>query len=258
VLAVAVTMSGNDTVSVRATRDAADPDLSDAEVRTLFNDVSSPSPVSFGGADITVTEGQTAVLTVTKTGSGAGTVVVTPHTGTAVVDGSDAPGAAQTLTFAADQTSQTVGIATVDDAVVESPETFRVDLGGHTGELTPASPGAVTVTIVDNDVRPPPATAMLLGGTGAKISKRAFSVRLTTSAGGTVRATASDRAGHVLARARSRHVVAGQAIVKLKLTSRGRRALKRHRRVKVTLTVTYQPPGIDPRIVLKRKLTLKR
>jgi trypsin len=255
VLSVKKVINGPTTVSVRAIRAASQ----DAEVRSLGNiPTAPPSPVSFAGGDVTVTEGQAIQLTVAKGGSGTGTVVVTPHTGTATADGGDVPSAPQTLTFAAGQTSQGVTIATVDDASVESPETFRVDLGGHTGDLRPATPGSVTVTIVDNDAPPPPATAKLLGAATAKVTKRAFRVRLRTSAGGFVRATAKDRAGHVLAQALTRKVGPRAAAIKLKLTPRGRHALKRHRRLKVTLVVIYQPPGPAPRIVLKRTITLKR
>ena len=47
----------------------------------------------------------------------------------------------------------------------------------------------------------------------------------------------------MIAQLLSRKVAAGEAAVKLKLTPRGRAALKRHRRLKVTLTLTYQAPG---------------
>jgi secreted trypsin-like serine protease len=255
VLSVKTVVGGPVTVSVRATRAATE----DAEVRSLsVVPAVPPSPVSFAGGDVTVTEGQAVQLTVAKAGSGTGTVLVTPRSGTATVDGSDVPAAPQTLTFAAGQSAQNVTIATVDDASVESPETFRVDLGGHTGDLEPATPGSVIVTIVDNDVPPPPATARLLGAATAKVAKRAFRVRLSTSAGGFVRATAKDRAGHVLAQALTRKLRRGTASIRLKLTPRGRQALKRHPRLKVTLSVVYQPPGIAPRIVLKRTITLKR
>jgi hypothetical protein len=134
----------------------------------------------------------------------------------------------------------------------------RFDLGGHAGGLLPATPGSVTVTIVDNDAAPPPPTAKLLGGKRATIRRHAFSVQVSTSDGGKLRATVKDRAGHVLARALTRRVGKGAVALKLKLTRRGRAALRRHRRVKVTLRVTYTAKATSTAVVLTRKLTLRR
>lgn len=99
----------------------------------------------------------------------------------------------------------------------------------------------------------PVATARLLG-----VGRHALDVRLTTSLGGRLRAEAIDGAGRVLARARSRRVRTGAVSLNLRLTRRGRAALRRHRRVRVSLRVTYAPPAGARRIVLARRLTLSR
>jgi secreted trypsin-like serine protease len=241
-------LSGTSSVSVRATKDST----GDAEVRTLTNTVSAPSPVGFDGGALTVTEGQPAVLTVLKSGAGAGTVVVTPHAESAGLATDVATTVPQTLTFGAAQASQTVVFQTVDDTVVEGPETFRVDLGGHTGDLMPATPGALTVTILDNDVAPPRPRVRLGAARTIRPRHGAFRIFATTNYGGHLRATAKDKAGHVLARALRRKVAPGRVSLKLVLTPRGREALRRHRRVRVTLAVVYRPPAGRSLVVKKR------
>ena len=231
-------------VSVRASASTGD-----VEVRSLVMPA-APKPasaVAFSGAALTVTEGQPVALTVVKQGAGSGTVLVTPRSETASVDGIDLTGAAQTVSFAADVTSRVVTFATVADTLVEPAETFRVDLGGHAGELVPGSPGSVTVTIVDDDVPPPPPATAKLVSVGKRV------LRVMTTDAGSLRAGARDRGGRVLARVKKRTVAAGTHKLTLKLTKAGRRALRRRRRVRVTLTVVYTPAAGLPITLTTRR-----
>jgi hypothetical protein len=79
-----------------------------------------------------------------------------------------------------------------------------------------------------------------------------------TSAGGRLRVAVRDRRGRMLARGLRRHVPAGTVTVHLRLTRRGRQALRRYRTVDAKLTVTYRPARASQRIVLKRTGTLER
>jgi YD repeat-containing protein len=98
------------------------------------------------------TEGGNLVFTVAR--SGDATVPVSVNWATAggtATSGSDFTAGASTLNFAANQTSATITVATIDDTVVESTETMSVTLSGATGGAT-ITTATGTGTINDNDV----------------------------------------------------------------------------------------------------------
>lgn len=98
-----------------------------------------------------VTEGANSVFTVSKSGTATVSLTVNYATanGTAVAPG-DYTAKSGTLTFTTAQTSQTVSVATVDDTLVENPETFTMSLSAPTGGAT-IDTGTATATINDND-----------------------------------------------------------------------------------------------------------
>ncbi len=107
--------------------------------------------VQLGTSTVTVKEGSSVVLTVTRTGytGGASTVAYTTGNGTALA-GSDYTAASGTLNFAADETSKTITIATLKDTALEASETFTVTLSSPTGSGTSlGSPASATVTVTD-------------------------------------------------------------------------------------------------------------
>src|SRR5207253_1016041 len=55
-----------------------------------------------------------------------------------------------TLQFAAGETSKTINIPIIDDALVEGDETFQLVLSNPTGVIL-STPATATVTIHDND-----------------------------------------------------------------------------------------------------------
>jgi DNA-binding beta-propeller fold protein YncE len=65
------------------------------------------------------------------------------------LSGSDFIGASGTITFAPGETSKTILISTIDDAVTESTETFAFNLSNATGGVITASQGVATIQ--DND-----------------------------------------------------------------------------------------------------------
>ena len=121
------------------------------------NDVPPPcSGVTFTiASNGAVTEGANSVFTVSKSGTATGSCSVNyaSANGTAIA-GSDYTAASGTLTFTTAQASQTISIATTDDAVVESAETFTVALSSPTGGSAVGSPGSATGMINDNDAGP--------------------------------------------------------------------------------------------------------
>lgn len=112
------------------------------------------SAPSFAISNASTTEGGSIVMTVTKSGAAAMNLSVTYATanGSAVGPGDYSP-ASGILTFLPGETSKTITIGTVDDAIYEASETFSVNLSGPSGGATISAPTG-TATINDNDVAP--------------------------------------------------------------------------------------------------------
>lgn len=109
-------------------------------------------PPSLSVSDVTVNEDDgTAVFTVSLSQAVSETVMVD----VATVDGaalqySDYLAASQTLTFDPGQTSRSIVVTIIDDGVIESNETFGLQLSNATGGATIFDDQGVG-TIVDND-----------------------------------------------------------------------------------------------------------
>lgn len=105
-------------------------------------------------SDVTIAEGSTAILTVSRSGLTSTAVGVNYATvaGSAIPPG-DFTTASGTLNFAAGETSKTISVPTVNDTIYEGPETFSVALSGATGGAFVTN-GVGTVTITDDDVAP--------------------------------------------------------------------------------------------------------
>jgi hypothetical protein len=159
-----------------------------------INDVSPLPSFAIGNAPA-VTEGGNLTFTVTKTGTTSSSYSVNyATTGGTATSGSDYNATSATLTFAAGGTAtQTVTVPTINDSVVESPETVLVTLSSPTGGATITTTQG-SGTINDNDVAPPSfaignAAAVTEGGT------LTFTVTMTGPSGSSVNyATASGTA----------------------------------------------------------------
>ena len=86
--------------------------------------------------------------------------------------------------------------------------------------------------------------------------KRGVKLRVTTPAAGSLAATATAR-GKRVAAAKARQVGAGAATVKLAFTKKARKSLKRAKRVKLAVSVTFTPAGGTPQVT-SASVTLKR
>ena len=119
------------------------------------NDESLPS-VSVSGAS--ASEGEAVAFTVSLSPASSQQVAVDYATsdGTAAA-GSDYTAQSGTLTFAANETSKTVSIATTDDSVDEENETFTLTLSSPTNATL--GDATATGTINDDDVSTTPLTA---------------------------------------------------------------------------------------------------
>lgn len=88
----------------------------------------------FSIGDASANEGLTLSFTVTRNGSTTGSYSVNYATANNTASaGSDYTAASGTLTFTAGQTSKTVSVTALSDAVTEGNETFFVNLSGATG-----------------------------------------------------------------------------------------------------------------------------
>ncbi|MBF0612473.1 MAG: hypothetical protein HQL55_15220, partial [Magnetococcales bacterium] len=112
----------------------------------------NPSP-SFGVSSNSVTEGSEVTFTVSRVGNAEAnqTVLFATSTGSAVSE--DFTGKTATLTFSQGQLSQAVTVATNNDSIYETSETFSATLSNPSLGGTFYAPTA-TVTITDNDNAP--------------------------------------------------------------------------------------------------------
>ena len=99
--------------------------------------------------------GGAATITVTRTGSttSAASATVTLSGGTATV-GDDYIGTSFGVTFADGETSKTISVPIVDDALDGNDETVNVTLSSPTSGATIGTPAAAVLTIVDDDAPP--------------------------------------------------------------------------------------------------------
>ena len=118
---------------------------------TITDDDAKPS-LSISGDS--VTEGAAAgkaVFTVTMSpASGRRATVDYATSGVSATQGTDYTATSGTLTFAAGDTSKTIEVPIVNDAVDEDDETFTVTLSGAVNASLPANPAA-SGTILDDD-----------------------------------------------------------------------------------------------------------
>ena len=144
-----------------------------ATVTILDDDTTgTPGSLSFGAASLSVGEGGGAAqLVVRRTGgtTGAVSVRVVTHDGTAT-GGADYAPVDQVVTFpAGDAANKTVAVPIVDDGAVEAPEQLHAMLTAPTGGAALADPTMAAIEILDDDVATGPCvldeeTLCLAGG----------------------------------------------------------------------------------------------
>ena len=112
--------------------------------------------VSFAATLTSIGEGDTADVTVTRTGQlGAPSSVnyATEIAGANNTSGGDFTAVSGTLTFAAGVASQTISVPTTEDGADEPDETFQIRLSSPATATLSADP-VTTVNIVDDDIDP--------------------------------------------------------------------------------------------------------
>lgn len=107
--------------------------------------------LSFSTAHKSVTESAgTDTLTVTRSGSSTASVSVSLLTHGSAIKGSDYTLAAETITFAAGETSKTISVTVKDDVVTESQESLHIELSTPIGAVVGHKKFG-NLSIVDND-----------------------------------------------------------------------------------------------------------
>ena len=128
---------------------------SDAKTATgTINDDDALPQLSIAGA--TVDEGDTAQLVVTLTPASSKQVTVSYATadGTAKASEDYTAAASTTLTFAPDETTKTISVATTEDTRNEDREAFTMTLSGPTNATLKSDANTATATINDDDALP--------------------------------------------------------------------------------------------------------
>jgi subtilisin-like proprotein convertase family protein len=108
-----------------------------------------PAPVAFAEGASTVSEGETAQLTLRRGASGglgAATVNLTSVAGTAG-PGSDYTPVSKTVAFAPGEAEKTVAVDALADASTERDETYAVAIGSPTGDAALGTPARAEITI---------------------------------------------------------------------------------------------------------------
>ncbi|MBA3935869.1 MAG: hypothetical protein H0X38_00250 [Planctomycetes bacterium] len=126
--------------------------LSVSDRRIDFNDPAGT--LAWSAPNVSVTEGGSVTLTVSRIGGSAGAVGVAYASTPGTAGTADYTPVSGTLSFAAGETSKTVTVQTTQDALVEGAESFTVTLSAATGGATIGSQATTTVTIDDAVVVP--------------------------------------------------------------------------------------------------------
>ena len=153
------TPEGNETFTVNLTN-AVNATISTPSATGTINDDDATSIFQFSSATATVAENASpgsALITITRTGdiTGAANVKFETSDGTAK-QRTDYTFGYGTVQFGPGEASKDVRILIVNDAYVEGPESFQVNLSSPSGNSAVGTPNGITVTITDDDGAPGP------------------------------------------------------------------------------------------------------
>jgi len=146
-------VEGNETVIVTVSADAFyTVGTPNAATVTIADDDTPIQAVTISASDPNAAEAalNPGILTITRSGSTAAALTVHYTVGGTATSGSDYAALAGTATIPAGQTSATIAVTPVDDAVVEGNETVIVTLSADPAYALGASASA-TIGIADND-----------------------------------------------------------------------------------------------------------
>ena len=146
---------------------------------TINDNDETPATPALSVADASATEGAAVVFTVSLSAPASSDQVTVAYatSGGTATSGTDFTAASGTLTFAANETSKTVSVATTDDAADEANETFTLTLSSPTN----ATLGTATATGTINDDDETPLTASFADVPASHDGSTAFTFTLSFS-----------------------------------------------------------------------------
>jgi len=145
----------NETLSVRLSGASGGATISTASGTGTIND--NDTMPSFSVANVSVTEGGVATVTVTKSGATGANASVAFATAHGTANQTNYTGASGTLTFLPGETAKTIQIATTQDVSFGLTKTFTLGLSSPTAATIGA--GTSVVSIIEDD--PPPGFALV-------------------------------------------------------------------------------------------------
>jgi hypothetical protein len=149
VLGRLVATSSSDTVNPGVTSSIG---YDSAGNRSVYASSVSGAP-TFSVSEAAAVEGGGLVFTVVKSGTGAASVSYATANGSA--GAGDYAAASGSLSFAANESSKTVAVATIDDSTDEPSETLSLNLSSPSAGASIADAQGIG-TLIDNDETPPP------------------------------------------------------------------------------------------------------
>jgi hypothetical protein len=153
-------VEGAETFTLNLSAPTGGATISDAHGVGTINDDDVAPTSSFAVNDASASEGGTVGFTITRSGDSSTAQSVTyASASNSAVSGTDFNAVGATATFAIGETSKPVNVTTIQDALVESNETFFLNLTAPTGGAT-ISDAQGLGTINDDDTAPPPSFAI--------------------------------------------------------------------------------------------------
>ena len=214
---------------------------------TGVEDVAVASAFRVAAPTVNVSEGAgNQVVLVNRTGTGTATADFQATAGSALA-GTDFTPAAGTLSMGPGVTTAALPLSLVNDAIVESDETFGVSLTSPGAFAQVCAPSTTEVTVTDDDSLAP---LIPFSIDEVKASKTNGSAKLTlvVPSPGTVTAVAKAKKGRVnqkakvvVAKGKLEVDAASEPTLKLRPNDAGKDALEKLGRLKVAITATFVP-----------------
>jgi hypothetical protein len=136
--------------------------------------------VQFSAATYSVNEtAGNVTITVTRSGSGDGTVQYSTSNGSATT-GTDYTSVSGTLFFNGNETSESFNVPILDDGGLEGNETINLSLSNKSSSLNFGNPTSATITILDNDTLSAPTA-----NAATNISSNGVTANWATASGAT-------------------------------------------------------------------------
>ena len=229
----------------------------------LVDDVGIYSCVRYGSFSVdaaasSAREGGAGSVVVSRAGGDGDATVLLRSAGGTATPGSDYTPIAVPVKFTGAQTTATVPLAVLDDAVVDGPETIDLSLSDPVGGTIGSASSSLTIS--DNDVAPTvdpadPADRML-EVTGARATRNRITLRVAVPAAGML--ALSGKAGTVRFKATRVQTEGSRTVtVRFRMSATLKRLLRR-RAVKAAFTARFRPTAGGDSLSARRTLKLKR